>query len=92
MTNILNEIQAEREYQVSRWGNEADDTKNNPNDFTTYIAHHSTRWFPGGFRPYTEPQIAEYRKAMIKTAALAVAAVESLDRQIKTNGRPFYAA
>lgn len=87
---MYEEIRAEREYQQNKWGNEADDTVNSPNDFVSYIAHHSTRWFSGGFEPYPSETIDEFRKQMIKVAALAVAAVESLDRQRKENGRAFY--
>lgn len=87
---ILKEIDNEREYQVKKWGNGADDTKNQPNDWTAYIGHHSTRWFNGGFAPYDADTVAAFRKQMIKTAALAVAAVESIERQIAENGAPFY--
>lgn len=87
---ILKEISDERDYQESRWGHEADDTKNEPNDWVAYIAHHSSRWFDGGFSPYDGETIANFRKQMVKTAALAVAAIESLDRQVRDNGATFY--
>lgn len=88
--DILKEINAEREYQVNKWGNDADDTKNSPNDFVAYISHHASRWFNGGFAPYDAATVAAFRKQMIKTAALAVAAIESLDRQTRDVGAPFY--
>jgi hypothetical protein len=90
MDNILNEIRAEREYQKNKWGDEVDVTVNTPNDFVSYIAHHSTRWFDGGFTPYTSDVVDTYRKQMIKTATLAVAAVEALDKQRETNGQAFF--
>lgn len=83
---ILSEIDAERAHQEKKWGNIADDTKNKPNDYVAFIAYHSTRWFSGEFAPYDAETIAEFRKEMIKVAAVAVAAVESLERQ----GKPFY--
>jgi chaperone required for assembly of F1-ATPase len=87
---ILNEITNERLYQEEKWGNTTDDTVNTPNDFVSYIGAYSTKWFPGGFPPYTEETVANFRKSMMKVAALAVAAVESVDRQQAANGRTFY--
>lgn len=88
--NILEEVAKERQYQQERWGNTADDTVNTPNDFVTYVANYSTKWFPGGFTPYTPETVDAFRKSMIKTAALAVAAVESIDRQRQAQGQTFY--
>jgi hypothetical protein len=90
--DIYAEIAAERKYQTDRWGNEADDTMNTPNDFVSYISKYSTHWFPGGFTPYTPETVDEFRTSMIKTAALAVAAVESIDRQREEAGHAFYEA
>lgn len=90
MTNVLEEIKAEREYQLKKWGDEVDRTINTPNDFAAYIAHHSTRWFKGGFTPYPKNVVDDYRTQMIKTAALAVAAVEALDRQRDDQGSAFF--
>lgn len=87
---ILNEINLEREYQKNKWGNAVDDTVNEPNDFIAYMNAYSTRWFPGGFSPYSPETLDAYRTSMIKTAAIAVAAVESLDRQRATNGKAFF--
>lgn len=91
-TPILNEIADERTYQEGRWGNNADDELNEPNDFIAYMNAYSTRWFPGGFAPYTPETVDAFRKSMIKTAAIAVAAVESLDRQRDEAGHTFYEA
>jgi hypothetical protein len=93
MTNrnsIYRQIEDERLYQQHRWGDNADDTKNTPNDWVAYISKHSTRWSPGGFPPYSGETIDKFRKQMIKVAALAVAAIESLERQTENNGKPFY--
>jgi hypothetical protein len=88
--SILKEIAAEREYQKERWGNNADDTLNTPNDFIAYMNAYSTRWFPGGFAPYAPETVDQFRKSMLKTAAIAVAAMESVDRQREAAGRTFY--
>ena len=87
---ILEAIEAERDYQDGRWGTETDDTVNRPNDYIGYISHYATKWFSGGFPPYTPQNVDEFRESMIKVAAIAVAAVESLDRQREANGTTFY--
>lgn len=79
MDKILAAITHEREYQKDKWGVDADLKINTPMDFVGYIAHHSTRWFNGGFRPYTAETLTDFRKEMIKVATLAVAAVEATD-------------
>lgn len=89
---IFSAINDEREYQTRKWGNEADDTMNEPNDFVSYINAYSTLWFPGGFVPYSPDTVDAFRTSMIKTAAIAVAAVESLDRQREEAGHTFYEA
>ena len=88
--NVLIEINNERIYQENKWGNKADDTLNTPNDYIAYMNAYSTRWFPGGFAPYAPETVDQFRKSMVKTAAIAVAAIESIDRQRETAGRTFY--
>lgn len=87
---IYDEIKEEREYQANKWGTKADKEINTPNDFVSYIGHHSTRWFNGGFTPYCTDTVDTFRKQMIKVAALAVAAVEALDEQREEAGAAFY--
>ena len=77
--NILDEIESEREYQKGKWGTENDLHVNTPMDFVGYIAHHSSRWFGGGFRPYSRQTLQAFRKQMIKVGALALAAIEHVD-------------
>ena len=55
-----------------------------------YIVHYSTNWFNGGFAPYDTATVDEFRVQMIKIAALALAAIESLDRQRVENGAAHY--
>ena len=78
--DIFEEIQAERVYQVKRWGTKADDEINTPMDWVGYIAHYSSNWMSGGFRPYPRESLLAFRKSMIKVAALAVAAIGYTDR------------
>ncbi len=88
--NIYDAIRQEREYQVNKWGNEADDTLNTPNDWVSYIARFATGRLPEGFTPYDTKTVDEFRTSMIKVATLAVAAVESIDRQRDEAGHTFY--
>lgn len=90
MYNVIEAVAKEREYQVARWGLEADDTLNTPNDFVSYITRYSSRWFPGGFAPYTTETVNDFRESMVKVATLAIAAVESVDRQREEAGHTFY--
>lgn len=90
--DIYGSIRQEREYQVGKWGNDADDNLNTPNDFVSYINAFSTKWFPGGFAPYTTETVDAFRESMVKVAALAVAAIESVDRQRDEAGHTFYEA
>jgi len=90
LDTILGEVKSERVYQDKKWGHKVDDSLNSPNDWVTYICNYASKWFPGGFPPYNENVVEDFRAKMIKTAALAVAAVESIDRQRDTHGKPFY--
>lgn len=88
--DVLAAIDQERDYQVNKWGTAFDDNQNTPNDFVSYISHYSTKWFNGGFAPYDAETVAKFKQSMIKVAAIAAAAVESLERQVYNNGKPFY--
>ena len=48
-------------------------------DWVGYIAHHSSRWFTGGFAPYSPDELKKFRSQMVKVATLAVAAIQSTD-------------
>lgn len=65
-------IDAEREYQEKKWGNEFDD-KNNANDWSAYISRYN-----GNASFATTP--GDWQKQMTKVAALAVAALEAFQR------------
>lgn len=72
MDKILKEIKEERSYQDSKWGTEFDD-RNTANDWTTYITQYASN---AAFAK----NLDEWRVQMLKTAALAVAALEAFDR------------
>jgi hypothetical protein len=70
---IFDEIQGERAYQDKKWGTSFDD-KNTTNDWVTYIDQYA-----GKASPLTKDDTTS-RIAFLKVAALAVAAIEALDR------------
>ena len=72
---VLLEVAAERNQQDQKWGGaEHDDTHNN-HDWLAYITKHLGRTAMWPFDAVT------FRKQMIRVAALAVAAVEWIDRK-----------
>lgn len=88
---IWDEILEEREYQTKKWGVEADDTLNTPWMWAAYIGQYATKWMAGTFLPLKGSVVDHFRECMIKVASLAVAAVESIDRQRAADkGKTFY--
>lgn len=90
MAIIVEEISNERIGQDKRWGQEADDTKNDPFVWMAIIAKVSSSWMVGQVSPFPSDTVDGFRNAMIKTAAVAQAAVESIDRQRAANGTTFF--
>ncbi len=74
---LFDEIEEEREYQDKKWGGAAQDDTQSFDDFTKYIGEYSR----GEGRALTY----DFRTRMLKTAALAVAAIESYDRKDKAS-------
>lgn len=74
---IFEEIRIERNAQDAKWGEEFDDG-NSPYHWAAYIAQYATRNLIGDPRAASE---AAFRGDMVKVAALAVAAIESIDRR-----------
>lgn len=72
---IFKEIDEERAYQEGKFGTSFDE-RNTVNDWVTYIAMYAGKAAFAG----TE---AEARQQLMKVAALAVAAMESFDRNKK---------
>lgn len=89
---ILEEIKNEREYQDQKWGHELDDKENTPWMWASYIGQYATKWMAGTFIPLKQDVTASFRTCMVKVAALAVAAIQSIDRQREENGKTFYEA
>lgn len=81
--SVLDEVQNECLYQEDKWGTVADDTRNTPFHWVTWITRYSTSWCAGIWDLRTINGDA-FRKAMLKVAAIAVSAVVSLDRQRAT--------
>lgn len=63
----------ERSYQQEKWGTEFDD-KNTLNDWVTYIVRYAGNAAEMGMTPETQ------REQLRKVAALAIAAIETFDR------------
>jgi hypothetical protein len=84
------EISQERRYQDKRWGHEVDDTLNTPWMWCAYVTAYATKWMAGTFAPLKTETVDDFRAKMVKTAAICLAAIESLDRQRAENGRAFY--
>jgi hypothetical protein len=87
---IFAEIEKERAYQQDRWGDKTDDTLNTPWMWAAYIGLYSTKWMAGTFSPLKRDVTDTFRACMVKVACLAVAAIESVDRQREQHGSAFY--
>lgn len=70
---IFQQINDERRYQDTVWGTAFDD-KNTLNDWLQYINQYGSKASKMGVRP------EEQRAMLVKVAALAVAALETFDR------------
>lgn len=73
MSNVYEELKVERNYQDQKWGHDFDD-KNTLNDWLTYINIY------GAKAAAMDVSKEDQRKYMVKVAALAVAALETFDR------------
>lgn len=88
LPSIYAESESELQYQADCWGGsidtllEIDLQHNSPNDFVAYITHHATRWFPGGFPPYSMDTLQTFRKQMVKVMTLAVSAIRWVDAKV----------
>lgn len=76
MKNAYDEIKAERDHQNQKWGTAFDD-KNTPYNWAAFIAQYATRNLIGD---PTAVSTEKFRADMVKVAALAVAAIEAIDR------------
>jgi hypothetical protein len=67
--SIFKEINTERTYQTDKWGVEADDTKNTPWMWVSYITQYATKWMTG-CSPSPTSSADLFRTSMIKTASI----------------------
>lgn len=74
MRDIFDEIVRERMAQDKKWGGPAHDDTHLESDWWDYIARHNDR-------ALENDSTEQFRKQMIRVAALAVAAIESHDRK-----------
>lgn len=87
---IYEEVEKERDYQQQRWGDTVDDTHNTPWMWCAYIAGYATKWMVGTFLPLDRSVTNAFRKCMVNTATVCIAAIESVDRQREEAGKTFY--
>jgi hypothetical protein len=74
LRSLFEEIRAEREAQDAEWGGTAHDDTHTQFDWWDFIKQHNDRSIRGQKRD-------DYRKQLIRIAALAVAAVQAFDRK-----------
>lgn len=72
--DILSEILKERAYQDAKWGGSSHDDTETEENWQKYITEYANA--QGSSSDY------DFRKRMVKVAALAVAAIEAYDRRV----------
>ena len=90
MSDILKEVSNKVIENDGIWGHESDDTKNDPFLWMGVIARTSSSWMAGEYEPFSKERVDAFRAAMLDTAAVAIAAIESIDRQRENNGVTFF--
>lgn len=70
---IVDEIDAERDRQDAQWGGPEHDDEHTVGHWFNFIDYQSDRW-------EESTSIAESRERLVKIAALAIAGIESIDR------------
>ena len=76
---VLKDVQTERENQKANTAVQAIEASNTTNDFVAYITAYAGRAAQNVLR--NEREGVRSRDMLVKTAALAVAAIEAIDRQ-----------
>lgn len=74
----IQEIQAEREAQKAKWISAKDDQWT-PGEWAALVSHYATRTVVGDLRGVN---LKAFRADMVKVGALAMAAVEAVDRKM----------
>lgn len=78
LSAIFAEIIDERIAQDQQWGGPEHDDEHNPIDWLNFVNDRLGDVSPFDYSPEA---LAHYRRRLVQTAALAVAALQSLDRQ-----------
>lgn len=78
---VFNEVLAERNRQDAKWGGPEHDDQHGAEDWNRFITRYS-QW-AAQMADMNSPD--KYRRRMVQVAAIAIAAVESLDRQRSLN-------
>lgn len=73
MPDIMQEVLQERASQDAKWGGSSHDDEHTPEDWADFIDERLYRLVTGSKE--------DARKALVQIAALAVAAIESMDRK-----------
>ena len=85
MDSILNEIREERQHQDKKWGGPDHDDRHSPYAWaaflTVYLGQAVSDFVNESGRP--DSQLRKFRFNMVKVAALAVAAIEVVDRKLE---------
>lgn len=81
MQVVLDQIRAERHRQDAQWGGPGHDDLHKHRDWTKFIEEHNDRASKVIADAKGRPDLDQYRKQLVEIAALAVAAIESLDRK-----------
>ncbi len=84
LARVLGDMLAERECQDAKWGGPDHDDAHDANDWIEFIWEHAAKARNALFTQATPT----YRRRLIEVAALALAAVESLDRQRASESEP----
>lgn len=74
---IYREVDGERDRQDAQWGGAEHDDEHQGSDFVRFVREHTDR----ARTAINTGALDEFRKQLVEVAALAVAAVESLDRK-----------
>jgi hypothetical protein len=84
MASVLGEVMAERRAQDSEWGGPAHDDAHSEDKWVALLVRHLGLAVNDGGEA---ADLARYRRQMVRVAALAVAAVEALDRRKPGRGK-----
>lgn len=79
---VLAEVAEERDRQDAKWGGPTHDDTHSPADFCSFIREHEAR-AEAALKGLPIREFDDYRRQMLRVAALAVAALEQWDRYWK---------